>query len=81
MNTLFKNINEIDSADIKEAVEVDLNANTVSDDESALNAEPAGNDIDVSKNTKQKKKQYNQAQKRPKFNIFTTVKQKTVYNH
>ena len=81
LNIPFKNIDEIDPADIKKAVEVDSDTSTASDDKSASDVKSIGNDTDTSEGTRQKKEQYNQAWKRSKSNTFTTVKQKTVYNH
>ena len=61
LDTSFKDINEIDPADIKEVVEVDSDASTAPDDEPASDAEPAGNDTDASEGIRQKKEQYDQA--------------------
>ena len=60
LNTSFKNINEIDFADIKKVIEIDSDINTVSDNKSISDVESANNDIDISKSIKQKKEQYNQ---------------------
>ena len=60
MDILFKNIDEIDSADIKKAVEVNSDVSTVFNDESTLNAESTSNNTDVNKSIRQKKKLYNQ---------------------